>query len=150
MALGESQRITQLQQALAFAEQAVQRNAYDRPARVLLALLLTLDMLSHSARLGDAEGLMTKERALALIDEVIREKPHNLLYICDRAYILGALGRLDEAQATAELGLRMAPEYSLLQARLGEILMLKGDIAGAQKLLTPDPNDNQDDTLRQP
>ena len=143
VALGESQRITQLQQALAFAEQAVQRNAYDRPARVLLALLLTLDMLSHSARLGDAEG----ERALALIDEVIREKPHNLLYICDRAYILGALGRLDEAQATAELGLRMAPEYSLLQARLGEILMLKGDIAGAQKLLTPDPNDNQDDTL---
>ncbi|WP_428391326.1 winged helix-turn-helix domain-containing protein [Lichenicoccus sp.] len=142
-ALGQSDQIANLRRALALAREAVRRDPADRPARVLLALLLTDDMMFSSAQAGDQEGW----QALALIDDVLREQPRNSLYISRRAYVLEALGKLDDAQATAELGLRIDPGFPLLTDRLGEVLMLEGNVAVAKTLYSSDSNDTQDNTL---
>jgi len=142
-ALGYANQLAQLRQARLLAEEAVRRDPASRAARSLLAVLLTDDMLFSSAKDGDEKG----RRALAIMDGILREQPRNSLYIYRRAHILAALGRLDDAQATAELGLQIEPGYRLLTEKLGEIAMMKGDLAAARTLMQPDPNDTQDDTL---
>ena len=139
----QSNQVAQLRQARSLAERSVREDPTSRAARSLLAFLLVEDMLSSGAEGGDEEG----QQALAIIDGVLREQPHNALYIHYRAFILAALGRLDDGQATAELGLRIEPGYRLLTETLGEIRMMKGDFAAAKALIRPDPNDTQDDIL---
>lgn len=129
--------------ALSLAEQAVQRSPTSVPARVLLSTLLTDRMLSLPATLGDAAG----QRALRLIDGVLLEHPRNFLFIEHRAFALEALGRLDEAQATAELGLQIEPAYDSLIQTLAQVLMQKGDLARARTLIRLNPGDLGDDRI---
>ncbi len=141
--LGQGDQVAQLRQARSLAERSVREDPTSRAARSLLAFLLVEDMLSSGAESGDEEG----QQALAIMEGVLREQPHNALYIHYRAFILTALGRLDDGQATAERGLRVEPGYPLLTETLGEIRMMKGDFAAAKALIKPDPNDAQDDIL---
>ena len=141
--LGQANQVAQLRQARSLAERSIRKDPTSRAARSLLAFLLVEDMLFSGAGSGDEEG----RQALAIMEGVLREQPHNALYIHYRAFILAALGRLDDGQATAELGLRIEPGSRLLTETLGEIRMMKGDFTAAETLIRPDPDDTQDDTL---
>ena len=143
VALGQFEQVSEVERALPLAEQAVRIEPTSRPAKALLALILFDHMIASSAVRGDAEGW----RALTLIEEALRGRPRDCLYISLRAHILMALGRLDDAQATAELGLQTDPGDAELTAELGEIMLLKGDLVSAKSLLQSDPSDLQDDTL---
>ena len=129
--------------ALSLAEQAIQRDPTNTPARVLLSTLLTDDMLSLPATSGDEDG----RRALSLINSVLLEQPRNFLFIERRAFALQALGRLNEAQATAESGLRIQPACDTLIQTLGEILMQQGDLVRARTLIKPVASYVSDDRI---
>ncbi len=140
--LGESDRVANLREALSLAEAAVSRDPTNRPARALFALLLTTSMLYTLPQGDDAPG----ERALALVDGLLGDQPRNVLYVSLRAFSLAALGRLDEAQATAELGLQIEPDDPFLAAKLGEVLMLQGHLEAARTLMLRDAGSIADDT----
>ncbi len=133
----------QSSRALSLAEQALRQDPTNLPARVLLSALLTYHMLSLPATSGDEAG----QRSLRLINDVLLEQPRNFLFIERRAFTLQALGRLDEAEATAERGLQIEPAYDSLIQTLGEILMQKGDLAGARTLIKPVASYLSDDRI---
>lgn len=135
--------LAQSDRTLSLTEQAVRREPMNVPARVFLSTLLTYRMLSSPATAGDEAG----RRALHLINSVLLEQPRNFLYIEKRAFTLQALGWLEQAQATTEQGLQIEPAcYNLMQT-LGEVLMQKGDLAGARSLIKPDRRDLGDNRL---
>lgn len=123
--------------AIRLAEKATAREPAHLPARVWLAVLSTYEMALGDARLGDDAG----RRGLRLIDGVLAERSGNFLYLYDRAFILYCLGRLDEAEATAETGLRIEPGDDLLDQVLAEIFTQKGDLVHAAALMRDDNRD---------
>ena len=130
-----------LEDVIRTTTRAVAKDPSYRPARVLLSFLLTKSMLWSSAKVGDARG----EEALQLIDGALRARKNNPIYLNDRAYILSALGRLDDARASARRGLEIEPYNYGLRQTFGETMILSGDLDQA-RLYIVDKDDAADDT----
>ena len=132
----------QVQTALSLAERATAADPRYLPGTVLLSYLLTYSMLRSDASKGDEQGL----RALSLINQALFLHPNDTAYLDDRALTLAVLGRLDEAHATVERGLRIEPDNYRLKQLKGEILMQQGHLAEARELIceiTQDPTDDR-------
>lgn len=131
----------ELQARIASARAAVRLDPPFRPARALLANLLTRSMLWSPATLDDGPGREAKRT----IDPVVEERPRNFIYQLDRAYNLAALGDLETAEAAARRGLKLEPGDPYLQQTLGEILMQQNRLDEARALIAADDDDPTDD-----
>jgi DNA-binding winged helix-turn-helix (wHTH) protein/Flp pilus assembly protein TadD/TolB-like protein len=125
---------------LALGEQALAREPDNISAQAVMAVLLYLDFMARDASKGDAEG----QRALALIESVLRAHPRNLIKLHLRAALLAALGDLHGAQSAAESALADEPENPGMRATLSGALLQQGDVAGSIRVL-PNGEDPSDD-----
>jgi DNA-binding winged helix-turn-helix (wHTH) protein/tetratricopeptide (TPR) repeat protein len=131
--------------ALALGERALAQEPGNLAAQSVMATLLFEDFMASDATRGDAEG----RRALALIENVLRQHPRNLTHRHLHAALLQALGDLRGAQAEAESALADEPDSPGLQAILSLVLLQQGDVAGSVRVLSRQKAELNDITATQ-
>lgn len=98
---------------------------------------LALEPQSPSARLGIARALTSLNRrseALSELEVLIASGAKLFEALQTKADILVQLGRLDDAIALYERALEEAPKHPLISYKLGNALLLKGDVGGFHRL----------------
>ncbi|MGY0237132.1 tetratricopeptide repeat protein, partial [Longispora urticae] len=89
------------------------------------------DAYLHRAALRDDPAL-----ALADLGRVLAIDPGHVDALTNRANLRVELGDLDGAEADARAGLALAPREPLLLCTLGLVVSERGDLAGADRLLS--------------
>jgi tetratricopeptide (TPR) repeat protein len=131
-------QLTRLDAAEAEFQKAVQVDGNNRDARFILASFYLVNR-----RFDKAEDAY---KALAELD---KDKPEGRSVLAD---FYSAIGRLDEAIAIYKEVVAKSPDYTAGHYRLAEILLMKGDAAGAKNeianILRNDAKDRQALILR--
>ena len=119
-------------------QKAVQAEPTNREARFVLASFYLVNK-----RLDKAE------ESYKVLAELNNDKPEGRAVLAD---FYSAVGRLDEAIAIYKEVVAKAPDYTQGRYRLGEIMLMRGDIAGAKNqvdaVLKNDAHDRQALILR--
>src|SRR3984893_914995 len=131
-------QLTRLDAAEAEFQKAVQVDGNNREARFILASFYLVNR-----RLDKAEDAY---KALAELD---KDKPEGRSVLAD---FYSATGRMDEAMAIYKEVVAKSPDYTQGHYRLAEIMLMKGDAAGAKdeiaNILKNDAKDRQALILR--